>query len=188
LYLEPEDIAALAETYALEIQDRFPFSVRLALPPALYHPNSHLSEAMCTGCDVGAIIGVLHDGTIRPCHNFMYSDAHNFGSIYEDYDLEAIAHSIRHLPGRNQFDIGGICGDCLMLAKCRGFCRAQAQNEYGTTAAPNRLCQDLHEMGQFPEAMRLSNAFGGDRYAGTMTRVAKKIRVIPLSSKASPLT
>lgn len=169
LYLSPTTLFDATQRWSEFLAQDFPFDVLLAVPPALIPANVPIRKSMCMGCELSALIGVLHDGTIRPCHNFMYSTAHIFGSIYAQYDLNEIRARISSLPGTDPFVLKGICSDCLFLSTCKGFCRAQAQNNFGRTDEPNWLCQVLADSGLFPSELRISkiSTLFPDGVAGT---------------------
>lgn len=166
LFLDPIDIRALVSRWGGILDAKHPFQLFLALPPALLSSQAALKPERCHGCDLSILIAVLHDGSIRPCHNFMYSQPHSFGSIYETYDLDTIFDRIKNLPGTSRADLKGICNDCIVANVCRGFCRAQANNSNGSTDAPFQLCQDFADQGLFPAEMRISSVFGGEPQEG----------------------
>jgi radical SAM protein with 4Fe4S-binding SPASM domain len=161
LYLSPAGILDTVNRCRKHLEADYPFALSLAVPPALLPLPLSVNGANCEGCDLRGLIAVLHDGTIRPCHSFMYSAQHILGTIYQPYSIPDILRQIEAMPGSEAHEIGGVCAECLLLSSCRGFCRAVACMSLGATDQPNWLCQQLADQGLFPQQLLLSDIFGG---------------------------
>jgi radical SAM protein with 4Fe4S-binding SPASM domain len=155
----------IAKEYGNDIRGKFPFEIFLAVPPAVLPDGMRFDQQLCNGCKLDGVLGVLYDGTIRPCHNFIDDDRYVLGSIYEPYDLRLILEKLSGLQGADPLDIKGICSSCLLLSRCMGSCRAQANNDFGGTDAPNWLCQSLYEKGLFPEELLLDGLLGSSSFS-----------------------
>jgi len=151
LYLSLDDLLQLASEWGEQTVGKYSFHVDLALPPALLPAKFRYEARQCSGCSLGGILGVLYDGAIRPCHDFIFDGTQSLlGSIYENYNVEDLLDRLNKLPGASFLDIGGICSKCALVVHCKGFCRAQAKSDYGSTDKPSRLCSELYDQGRFP--------------------------------------
>lgn len=153
-YLSIDDLLEIAEIWSEKIHNQYPFYVDLALPPALLPRGSRLDLRQCSGCELGGLLGVLYDGTIRPCHNFIFDkEASRLGSIYAEYSVSELLETLSKMKGASFLEVEGICRSCALLSRCKGFCRAQANVDFGNTSAPNLLCDQLFKSGRFPEEL-----------------------------------
>ena len=55
-------------------------------------------------------------------------------------------------PAPDPQELEGICGNCVLRQVCRGACRSNAYDVYGSLTAPAPNCQHLYEAGLFPES------------------------------------
>jgi SynChlorMet cassette radical SAM/SPASM protein ScmF len=106
----------------------------------------------CGVCGIRGILGVLGDGTYALCGigetvpELVFGDAAK-DSLEDVWNNTPLLQEIREgLP--KQFK--GICGDCLMKARCLGSCLAQ--NYYSTRElwSPYWYCDEAHKHGLFP--------------------------------------
>jgi radical SAM protein with 4Fe4S-binding SPASM domain len=159
-YLSVDDLIQISAVWTESVRGRYDFIVDLALPPAVVPEPGRYDARQCHGCDISHIIGVIYDGKIRPCHNFIFDDEKSIlGSIYEDYSIPEMLQSLKKLPGAEIHQLSGICSRCSLVFRCKGFCRAEANVDFGNTAAPNKLCQELYDSGRFPNHLLLPDIF-----------------------------
>jgi|GEM_PF-4821668 len=153
-YLTIEDLLTITRIWANDISQKSKFPVDLSLPPSLLPDPQRFEARQCNGCDLGGILGVMYDGSIRPCHNFLFDGKNSLlGSIYEAYSIPDILHRLRLLPGTSVSKLEGICSRCSLVFRCRGFCRAQANIDLGSTSSATKICQDMYDLGLFPNEL-----------------------------------
>jgi SynChlorMet cassette radical SAM/SPASM protein ScmF len=107
----------------------------------------------CGVCGILGILGVLSDGSYAMCGIGETVPDLVFGHAAEDRleDMWNNTPIIKELRDGLPKKLQGICGDCLMKARCLGSCIAQ--NYYGTNDlwAPFWYCEEARKKGLFPE-------------------------------------
>ncbi|MGD2248469.1 MAG: radical SAM protein [Candidatus Methanofastidiosia archaeon] len=104
-------------------------------------------------CNVGkSICGLLPNGDIAVCGAGVNRRDLTLGNCLTD-DIEDVwmNSSVFKTLRKDFFDIKGICGNCLFVKYCHGYCRAYAFSVYGKLDASYPVCQILYEQGAFPE-------------------------------------
>jgi SynChlorMet cassette radical SAM/SPASM protein ScmF len=107
----------------------------------------------CGVCGILGILGVLADGSYAMCGigetvpDLVFGHAHR-DSLQEVWNNTGIIDELRQgLPRKFE----GICGDCLMQAKCLGSCIAQNYYRNKDLWAPFWYCEEARNKGLFPE-------------------------------------
>jgi radical SAM protein with 4Fe4S-binding SPASM domain len=125
-------------------RDRLVLNLPVAFTTTAFHQACHLGDE---------IISVLADGSISIC-GFGIDDgqAIRFGDARTDR-LSSMWNGvagIQHLRSPGHGRLKGVCGNCVFVNSCRGYCRAQALSAYGDVDAPYPICQHAAERGKFP--------------------------------------
>lgn len=166
-YCDPTEFIEVAERFADASRGKYPFEVHFALPPALLPESIRFEPRQCHCCRVNHVLGVLCDGSIRPCHGFLDHDTFQLGHLSAPYDLEEVFRLLDALPGVDPRRLKGVCARCALAPFCGGYCRAQACYDFDDPLASNPLCQNIFEAGNFPSDLLLENLVGGLRYTAT---------------------
>ncbi len=125
-------------------------------PPAFRPMSSMFGENGdgCSVCGILGILGVLANGSYALCGIGENVPELIFGHAAKDklddvWNENPVLNEIRDgLPDRLQ----GVCGDCLMQARCLGSCIAQNYYSNYDLWAPFWFCKEAHEKGKFPES------------------------------------
>jgi SynChlorMet cassette radical SAM/SPASM protein ScmF len=123
--------------------------------PAAFRPLGKIFGSNgdgCGVCGIKGILGVLGDGTYALCGigetvpELVFGDAAK-DSLEDIWKNTPLLQEIREGLPKN---FKGLCGDCLMKARCLGSCLAQ--NYYSTRDlwSPYWYCDEAHEHGLFP--------------------------------------
>jgi len=122
--------------------------------PLAFQPLSRMfgSDGGCGVCGILGIIGVLSDGSYALCgigetvSELIFGDAEK--DRLEDVwrDNPVLTQLREGLPGR----LEGVCGECLMRARCLGSCIAQNYYRTGSLWAPFWFCEEALSRGLFP--------------------------------------
>ncbi len=114
----------------------------------------------CSSCGIFGILGVIASGHYALCGIGEQVPELVFGKVGQD-SLEKIWHenailtAIRDgLPKR----LEGICGRCLMKARCLGSCIAQNYYSKNSLWAPYWFCEQAEAAGLFPASRLVSSA------------------------------
>lgn len=104
----------------------------------------------------------------------------NFGDARSDRisDLWFSSEGIICLRTPGLTRLKGICGNCVFPNTCRGYCRAQALDEYGDIDAPYPICQHFAEAGRFP-ARYMINPEAGISYQPDLASVTSTSALLP---------
>jgi radical SAM protein with 4Fe4S-binding SPASM domain len=159
-YCEASDFIEIAERFVKVDNNKYPFDVHFALPPALLPEPLRFEPRQCHCCRVNHVLGILCDGSIRPCHGFLDHDAFQLGSIWDPYNLETILLRLSDLPGADPRQLRGVCARCALAPFCGGYCRAQACYDFADPLASNPLCQSTFDAGLFPPDLLIENLLG----------------------------
>ncbi len=116
------------------------------MPPDIYRHNL---------CSWGkSMLGIGYDGTVALCHVSSDNEMFQFDNI-RNTTLEEVWNKNKKLLKFKNFDankLKGICNNCLAREFCRGGCRLYAMSKYnGDFYAPGPQCQNVYEIGKFPE-------------------------------------
>jgi radical SAM protein with 4Fe4S-binding SPASM domain len=104
-------------------------------------------------CNVGrSVCGFLPNGDIAVCGAGIDKKELALGNGLED-DIEDVwvNSPVFKTLRKGIFQIKGICGNCIFVKYCRGYCRAYTFSTYGQLDASYPVCQTLYEQGKFPE-------------------------------------
>ncbi|HHP7234620.1 MAG TPA: radical SAM protein [Desulfobacterales bacterium] len=131
-------------------------SVNLYLPPALKGMRLLSESRLCT-CRIFNICGILSNGDVSVCGIAMREKNLVMGNVTRQsisaiWREGSLFQKIRRELPRN---LHGVCGQCLFLWQCLGFCRADALFDGRDLLAPNEFCQDAHAKGLFPRTRLL---------------------------------
>lgn len=125
-------------------------------PPA-FRPMSRMfgeNGNGCSVCGILGILGVLANGSYALCGIGQTVPELIFGHASRDkleevWKKNPVLNEIRTgLPDRLQ----GVCGDCLMKARCLGSCIAQNYYSNHDLWAPFWFCKEAHDKGLFPQS------------------------------------
>lgn len=124
----------------------------LTLPPA-FQPLNNLNSYTCGwGID---FCSILANGNVAMCHGSYEHEMAIAGNIREA-SLESLWKTSEFFVNARQTEareLKGICGNCVAAPACRGLCRTNAIAEYGEFLAPYPFCQEMYDLGLFPEYM-----------------------------------
>jgi len=141
------------------IRARAPISVVLCLPLALKPLAELQRSAGRTGdCGVRHILGMLGTGEIALCGIGRTIPELVYGRLGVDSIREiwlrhpTILELRRVLEEHRKFP--GICGECVLAAKCRTGCVAQNYVDGHQLVRPDVLCAESAERGLFPASRR----------------------------------
>lgn len=123
--------------------------------PIAFRPLNKLFNGEGSGvCGIHGIIGVLANGHYALCGigenvpELIFGDAKK-DRLEDIWNNNPILHEIREgIPKR----LEGICGECLMKARCFGSCVAQNYYRYKKLWAPFWFCEQADEKGLFPKS------------------------------------
>lgn len=121
------------------------------LPPAFQPPGSPIATCGWSR----SFLSVLANGSVALCHGLYDVEEAIAGDVRTE-SLAAIWESSELFQSTRAWtgdELGGICGNCVVRAQCRGLCRASAIGRYRDIRAPYPTCQALFEAGKFPEHM-----------------------------------
>jgi len=82
----------------------------------------------------------------------------NISSIWTESEL---FQKIRKHPNGG---LKGICGNCKLVQKCRGLCRAQSVSVYGDLFAPYPFCQLAYKNHNFPSHLLIDPSASSEYY------------------------
>jgi len=123
--------------------------------PVAFRPLSRLSSGDgCGVCGIFTILGVIPSGQYALCGIGEQVPDLVFGVVGRDplemvWKENPMLNAIRAgLPG----DLTGVCGTCLMKARCLGSCIAQNYYRTGSLWAPFWFCEQAEADGLFPES------------------------------------
>jgi SynChlorMet cassette radical SAM/SPASM protein ScmF len=136
-----------------------------AIPIMFHHPPAFRPLSLifaengngCGVCNIKSIIGVLADGSFALCGIGGNVPELVFGHAARDrladvWHEHPVLQEIREgLPQR----LTGICGECLVRSRCRGFCLAQNYYKAHDLWAPYWFCEQAEAAGLFPAQRRI---------------------------------
>lgn len=138
-------------------------NIIIKLPPALVPPSILYKFALiknvifATSCDF-PMIGILPDGALTVCALTRDRGGVKLGNIRHDSLLE-ISHKKKLSELRQSYLAGklkGICSDCIFKYLCKGSCRAQSLEKFGTFNGAFPLCDEFANSGYFHSVYRIS--------------------------------
>jgi len=122
--------------------------------PLAFQPLSRMfgDDGGCGVCGILGIIGVLSDGSYALCGIGETVPELIFGDAEKDRleDVWADNHILTHLREGLPHRFEGVCGECLMRARCLGSCIAQNYYRTGSLWAPFWFCEEAISRGLFP--------------------------------------
>ena len=127
-------------------------------PPAFRSLRYIASGDGCSACGIFGILGVIASGRYALCGIGAQVPELVFGQVGVDalatvWQENVLLNALREgLPAR----LEGVCGRCLMKARCLGSCVAQNFYSQGSLWAPYWFCEQAEAAGLFP-ASRLSD-------------------------------
>ena len=148
-----KDVKKLMDDFYFDFLRRHPDDTDLnvelnfaLMPPEIYRHNL---------CSWGrSMLGIGFDGTVALCHVSSDNEMFQFDNIRNTSLKDIWSKNQKFLKFKN-FDVSklkGICGNCLAKEFCRGGCRLYAMSKYnGDFYAPGPQCQNVYELGEFPE-------------------------------------
>ncbi|MGB9597889.1 MAG: SynChlorMet cassette radical SAM/SPASM protein ScmF [Candidatus Poribacteria bacterium] len=123
--------------------------------PVAFRPLNKIFDGKGSGvCGIHGILGVLADGSYALCGIGENVPELIFGHAKKDrledvWNGNPILQEIREgIPMK----LEGICGDCLMKARCFGSCVAQNYYRYKRLWAPFWFCEQADEKWLFPKS------------------------------------
>lgn len=132
-------------------------TVNVSVPPALTDENSlSLIRKERPRCRRGTnSFSIRPNGNVYICTDFAelgYKDYYLGNILYDDITtiIEKLNPIVKNKKD-NLSKIKGVCSICKELKYCWGACRAYAFAKYGDLNAPYPFCQNLYELGLFPE-------------------------------------
>ncbi len=149
--LEPKDIRHILEKIFLFIENGNEKLVTLYLPPALIPPKYIKFKYLC---DWGNFIGVSANGNIGLCPAAYGIDELMGNHISEIINGKTPINNIGIASQYKKFNcnqLTGICKKCVAREYCRGGCRVDAYLTYGSTTAPDPICQKFYDQHLFPQ-------------------------------------
>jgi SynChlorMet cassette radical SAM/SPASM protein ScmF len=128
-----------------------------AYPPAFSPLKRVISQNRArVSCGIRSIIGVLANGSYALCGIGSHIPELVFGhasrdSLADVWQTHPVLQEIREgLPQR----LGGICRNCLIKAKCLGYCLAQNYYQSRNLWTPYWFCQQAEAAGLFPDSRK----------------------------------
>jgi SynChlorMet cassette radical SAM/SPASM protein ScmF len=123
--------------------------------PLAFQPLSRIfaqDGGGCAVCGILGIIGVLPDGSYAMCGIgetvpelvFGHAEKESLKDVWENSPV--LVKLREGLPGR----LEGVCGDCVMKARCLGSCIAQNYYRTRNLWAPFWYCEEAMDAGLFP--------------------------------------
>jgi radical SAM protein with 4Fe4S-binding SPASM domain len=110
----------------------------------------------CGVCGVLGILGVLADGSYALCGIGTSLPEMVFGNAAQDAleEVWSSAPVLTQLRAGLPRQLTGICGRCIMRARCVGSCVAQNYYRTGSLWASFWYCQLADDAGLFPDTRR----------------------------------
>ena len=142
-----------------ELQDKYPITLYIALPPALSTIGEMLKTRKAGGeCNVTGILGILGSGEMALCGIGQNIPELCFGKLGEDNLREVWINHPTLVKLRKDLigDYPGLCGDCIHSLRCQTECVAINYSLTGKLVHPYFLCEEAEEKGFFPETRRRS--------------------------------
>lgn len=123
--------------------------------PAAFKDLGEFFKGGCAACGIKSILGILSDGGVSICgigymdERLLFGNARKDPGVLRDiWENAAVLEKIREdIPSK----LEGICGRCIMKARCLGNCRAEAYHNTGSLTSAFWFCQEAYESGIFPE-------------------------------------
>jgi len=142
------------------VENEFSFSTSLQISyshPMAFEPLKKIygnNGNGCNVCGIHGILGVLSDGSYSLCGIGDVIPELNFGHASSDYleDIWKLTPTLDEIRTGLPDRLEGICGACLMRAKCLGSCLAQNYYKSKNLFAPFWYCEAAYEKGLFPES------------------------------------
>ncbi len=152
--LDIEELIRLGEWVDNELSESTKLRVIYDYPIA-FRPLSKIFGGKGSGvCGIHGILGVLSDGSYALCGigenvpELVFGDAKK-DRLEDVWNNNTILQEIREgIPSK----LEGICGDCLMKARCFGSCIAQNYYRYKKLWAPFWFCEQAEDKGLFPKS------------------------------------
>ena len=138
------------------LQARTPIPLHLGAPMALLNVRDLLSERWKGVCSVESTLGLLGTGQMAMCGIGREIPDLVYGQLGKD-DLRDVWISSPALIALRRALVGpwpGVCGDCVHADFCRTGCLAINHATCGSLVAPNELCREANERGEFPSTRR----------------------------------
>lgn len=118
------------------------------IPPA-FMPLDNFNFKACNW-GIG-LCGIMPNGDVTLCSPAFEEMDLIAGNIFEK-GLSNIWFNSDMFNKRNiSPQLDGVCGKCLYANFCRGMCRIFAKATYGSSNAPYPFCQEMYDVGLFPE-------------------------------------
>jgi radical SAM protein with 4Fe4S-binding SPASM domain len=131
---------------------KYGIKIFLHLPPSL----RSFSSLKCFGfnnCSFLNMLSILPDKSLALCGYGGINKDTIWGYYTKDLDLKYFWENNEGLEIlRSADNIKGVCEECIHHKTCRGDCKAIAINHYSYWNAPNPICQELFDNGDFPKS------------------------------------
>ncbi len=122
--------------------------------PVAFRPLAKIAAQPSGRCGILGIVGVLGSGKYALCGIGATVPELIFGNAEKDklsdiWNNSQVLNDIREgLPSK----LRGICGDCIMQAKCLGACIAMNYYRHKDLFAPQWYCEEAQKAGLFPKS------------------------------------
>ncbi len=146
-----------------ELQKGVSTRIQMIFPPLLSRASS-MRPCMCVPCNLLHVLGVLADGRIAMCEHgngntddrLIYGNARQT-SLREIWQINP-PPVLQELRATFPEQLSGVCGECIFKHRCKGSCRADAFERYGSITAPSPLCHEALEAGNVSSDRLVKNA------------------------------
>ena len=149
-----EELIDLGEWVENDLSKSYPLDIHYSHPMAFQPLGKILGNngTGCSACGISSILGVLSDGSYALCgigesvQELIFGNA-GTDNLIEIWNRTAILNDIRSSLTHK---LEGICGKCLLITKCSGYCIAQNYFMSKNLYAPFWYCESAYEKGLFP--------------------------------------
>ncbi len=141
-------------------EDQFPKTATFL--PRAFLPLHALKAAEKGQCGILNLIGLLSDGTITVCGMGEVCKRLRFGHLSNQRvaDVWRNHPELRKLREQVPRQIEGVCGSCIFLGSCKGWCRAESARCGDGYLEPWWFCEEAHRRGLFPESRMVTASAG----------------------------
>jgi len=104
-------------------------------------------------CSFPYHVAVMPNGDVFPCSGLRHVEKLKLGNINKTelgkiYSNSSLLNKLRSIKPKS---LKGVCSNCVFKQECMGGCRAAAYLAYNSFDMPDPICQNLYDIGKFPE-------------------------------------